>query len=86
MVCIHGIKESEIADKVSSFFPNNSTGVLGRAIRQYKGQQTWPKNALIGEDGYTAMRDILIEGSLVDGRYPYQRLVRPEFARNALSK
>ena len=83
---IDGNKESEIADKVSSFFPNNSTDVLGRAIRQYKSQQTWPKNALIGEDGYTAMRDILIEGGLVDGRYPYQRLVRPEFARNALSK
>ena len=75
--------ESAVAEKVSSFFPDNPQEVLARAIWQYKSQNTWPQNCLIGEDGYDAMRDILIDGGLVKCHHPYQRLVRPEFARNA---
>ena len=75
--------ELAIAERVSSFFPDNPQEVLARAIYQYKSQNTWPQNCLIGEDGYDAMRDILIDGGLVKCHHPYQRLVRPEFARNA---
>lgn len=77
--------ESAIAERVSSFFPDNPQEVLARAIWQYKNQNTWPQDSLIGEDGYDAMRDILIEGGLVNCRHPYERLVRPEFARNAFA-
>lgn len=77
--------ESAIAERVSSFFPDNPQEVLARAIWQYKNQNTWPQDSLIGEDGYDAMRDILIEGGLVNYRHPYERLVRPEFARNAFA-
>jgi len=77
--------ESAIAERVSSFFPDNPQEVLARAIWQYKNQNTWPQDSLIGKDGYDAMRDILIEGGLVNCRHPYERLVRPEFARNAFA-
>ncbi|MCH8310358.1 MAG: ABC transporter substrate-binding protein, partial [Chloroflexi bacterium] len=77
--------ESTIAERVLPFFPDVSQETLARAIAQYKKQETWPQDALIGEDGYDAMRDILIDGGLVTGRHPYERLVRPEFARNAMS-
>ena len=77
--------ESAIAERVSSFFPDNPQEVLARAIWQYKNQNTWPQDSLIGKDGYDAMRDILIEGGLVNYRHPYERLVRPEFARNAFA-
>ena len=77
--------ESAIAERVSSFFPDNPKEALARAIWQYKSQNTWPQDSLIGEDGYDAMRDILIEGGLVNCRHPYERLVRPEFARNAFA-
>ena len=77
--------ESAIAERVSSFFPDNPQEVLARAIGQYKNQNTWPQDSLIGEDGYDAMRDILIEGGLVNCRHPYERLVRPEFALNAFA-
>ena len=62
----------------------NYTLSLRDALPFYKDQETWPQNALIGEDGYDSMRDILIDGGLVTGRHPYERLVRPEFARNAI--
>jgi len=77
--------ESAIAERVSSFFPDNPQEVLARAIWQYKNQNTWPQDSLIGKDGYDAMRDILIEGGLVNCRHPYERLVRPEFALNAFA-
>ena len=77
--------ELAIAERVSSFFPDNPQEVLARAIYQYKSQNTWPQDTLIGKDGYDAMRDILIEGGLVSCRHPYERLVRPEFARNAFA-
>ena len=79
------IDESAIAERVLPFFPDVSQETLARAIAQYKKQETWPQDALIGEDGYDAMRDILIDGGLVTGRHSYERLVRPEFARNAMS-
>ena len=74
-----------IAEKISSFFPHYAMDTLERGIGQYKSQKTWPQNTLIGEDGYIAMRDILIEGGLVNGSYSYERLVRPEFAHKAIS-
>jgi hypothetical protein len=66
------------------FFPDVSQKLLETGIAQYKSQETWPQDALIGEDGYDSMRDILIDGGLVKGSHPYDRLVRPEFAKNAL--
>ena len=78
--------EFVIADKIASFFPEYVRGTLEKAIRQYKSQKTWPQTTLIAEDGYIAMRDILINGGLVNGSYSYERLVRPEFANNAISR
>ena len=39
---------------------------------------------LIDEQGFIAMRDLLIDGGLVKGRHPYDRLVRPDFALRAI--
>jgi NitT/TauT family transport system substrate-binding protein len=75
---------SEIAERVLPFFPDVSQKLLETGITQYKMQETWPQDALIGEDGYDSMRDILIDGGLVKGSHPYDRLVRPEFAKNAM--
>ncbi|MDP6455159.1 MAG: ABC transporter substrate-binding protein [SAR202 cluster bacterium] len=81
---VAGNDESAIAERVSPFFPDVSPETLARGIAQYKKQETWPQDALIGGDGFDSMRDILIDGGLVTGSHPYQRLVRPEFAKNAM--
>ena len=39
---------------------------------------------MIGVDGYDRMRNALIDGGLVQGRHPYNRIVRPEFAEQAM--
>lgn len=75
----------EIASRVAPFFPECPPAVLERSVSQYKALGTWSTAPAIGIDGYDAMRDILIAGGLVKHPHPYERLVRPEFARLAIS-
>ena len=81
-VASHGA--AEIADAVSPFFADRPRPQLERAIGAYKRQETWAEDPLIGEQGFTAMRDLLISGGLVKGRHRYDRLVRPDFALRAV--
>lgn len=75
---------AEVADAVSPFFAERPRPQLERAIEAYKRQETWAESPLIGEQGFTAMRDLLIDGGLVKGRHRYERLVRPDFALRAV--
>jgi NitT/TauT family transport system substrate-binding protein len=74
-----------IVQQVTSFFPETAKVVLERSIERYRQQHTWPDNPLIGEGGFTRIRDMFIAAGLVTERYPYDRLVRPEFARQAIT-
>ena len=73
-----------VVANVAPFFPGTSEVVLEHSIQRYKSQDTWAQDPLIGEDGFAALRDVLIDGGLVRGRHPYERLVRPEFAAEAM--
>ena len=73
-----------VAAMVAPFFPETDQVVVEQSIQRYREQSTWAEDPLIGEDGYLAMRDVVIEGGLVKGRHPYSRLVRPEFAFSAM--
>ena len=74
---------AEIAARVAPFFPECPPAVLERSVRQYKALETWSDTPAIGIDGYNAMRDILIAAGLVKRPHPYDRLIRPQFARRA---
>ena len=75
-----------VAQRVKPFFPAVSDTTLRASIAQYKALGTWAETPRIGVDGYDAMRQALIDGGLVRGRHPYERLVRPEFAEQAMSE
>jgi NitT/TauT family transport system substrate-binding protein len=76
---------AEIVQQVAPFFPETAAAVLERSIERYRQQQTWPDHALIGEDGFTRICEIFMAAGLVQARHPYARLVRPEFARQAMA-
>lgn len=78
--------DTEVVERVSPLFPDLSTGTLETAIHQYRMQETWPTDPKIGADGYTSMRDLMIDAGLVRERHPYDSVVRPEFARNAMDR
>lgn len=73
----------EIAGRVAAFLPGVDESVLVAGVETYKLQHTWSESPEIDRDGYSAMADVLIDGGVVKGRYPYERLVRSEFADHA---
>ena len=75
-----------VAERVKPFFPGVTDSVLQASIARYKSLEIWPETPDIGVDGYDAMRQVLIDGGLVKGRHPYERLVRPEFAEQAMAE
>ena len=77
--------ESEaVAERVQPFFAGVSDSVLQASITRYKSLEIWPDCPEIGIEGYNAMRQVLIDGGLVMAHHPYDRLVRPEFAAQAM--
>ncbi len=74
-----------VAERVKPFFIGVSDSVLQASIARYKSLEIWPDSPDIGIDGYDAMRQVLIDGGLVNAQHPYERLVRPEFAAQAMS-
>ena len=77
---------STVAERVKPFFTGVSDSVLQTSIARYKALEIWPDNPQIGIDGYDAMRQMLIDGGVVQGQHLYERLVRPEFAQQAMSE
>ena len=75
-----------VAQRVEPFFAGIPASVLQASIARYKSLEIWPKTPDIGIDGYDAMRQTLIDGGLVKAHHPYERLVRPEFAQQAMSQ
>ena len=75
-----------VAERVKPFFAGLSDSVLHASVARYKSLGIWPETPDIGVDGYDAMRQVLIDGGLVKAHHPYERLVRPEFAQQAMSE
>lgn len=77
---------SAIAERVKPFFTGIPDSVLQASIARYKSLDTWAETPAIGVNGYNAMRQVLIDGGVVQGCHLYERLVRPEFAERAMTE
>ena len=75
-----------VAEAVAGFFPGVAHTVLERSIERYAAQKTWALDPLIRENGFVAMRDVLVDGGVVRGRHAYERLVRPALALDAMGQ
>ena len=58
--------------------------LLTKAVERYKNQDTWPPDPRLGEPEYQGLQDILIAAGMVQERQPYNKVVRTEFAREAM--
>ncbi len=73
-------EHAEVVERVEPFFADLDAQLLLDFVSQYRANRTWPESAAITESSFNGMRDILIDGGMVQGRHEYDRLVRPEFA------
>ena len=75
-----------VASSVGAFFPGVDVSVIAKAVARYKEQNTWAEDPLLREDGYNALQDVLVGAGLVKSRQPYESIVRPDFAQNAIDR
>ena len=79
-------EDAEVVDQVEPFFADLDSKLLLDCVSQYRTNRTWPESAAITESSFNGMRDILIDGGMVRGRYGYDRLVRSEFAATSAER
>ena len=74
-----------VAERIAGIFPEYEREVLAESVRRYQAAGVWATNPVIGREGFDRMRDALIAGGLVRGYHPYEKVVRPEFAEQAVA-
>jgi NitT/TauT family transport system substrate-binding protein len=76
---------SEIAALIGpEYFKNVPPETIKTVIEQYKKIKIWATKPLITPDGMNRMQDLLIEGGILKARVPYDRIVNPTFAKQAM--
>ena len=73
-----------VAAIVTPFFPEVDTRLTSAAIARYKDQDTWAKDPLFREDGFDMLQEVLLQAGLIKSRQAYARIVRTDFAREAM--
>ena len=79
-------EDGEVVDQVEPFFADLDSQLLLDCVSQYRANRTWPESAAITESSFYGMRDLVIDGGMVQGRHEYDRLVRPEFAAKSAAR
>ena len=75
-----------VAAMVTSFFPEVGTRLISAAIARYRDQDTWAKDPMLREDGFDRVQEVLAQAGLIKSRQSYGRIVRTDFARNAIEE
>ncbi len=73
-----------VGQAIAPFFPDVDIELITKSVARYKSQETWPSDPYLGEPEYEGLQDILIAAGMVKERQPYTKVVRPEFARDAM--
>ena len=75
---------SAVADAIGPYFPEVEKSMIVRTVERYKAQDTWARDPLLREDGFNTLQELLIEGGIIKSRHPYERIVSPDFAQQAI--
>jgi NitT/TauT family transport system substrate-binding protein len=74
----------EIAKLVQPDFANVPPEIVLAVITEYKKVNVWAKDPLLSRDGTKRMVDLMVDGGVIKGAVPYERLVNPTFAQKAV--
>jgi NitT/TauT family transport system substrate-binding protein len=70
----------EIAEEASKLLTEDPAEVLLPGVERYLAQDTWAKDPLIRREGYQHLHDILRDGGLIKGNFPYEDQITTTFA------
>ena len=70
---------SEIAEKISEYFPDTSIEDLTEVVKRYKENDSWYKTTYITEKGFKRVQDIMKNSNKLDKKVNFNTLVNNEY-------
>jgi NitT/TauT family transport system substrate-binding protein len=74
----------QIVAVISDFFPDNDQDLLTRAVKRYKGQDTWGQNPIMTKAAFNRLQEIIYDAGELKRKVPYEKMVNTEFAMEAV--
>ena len=71
--------DSEVAEVITSYFPDTSMNDLTEVIKRYRDADSWYRTTYITEDGFDRVQDIMDNSNKLEKEAPYDKLVNNEY-------
>ena len=71
----------EIAEKISTYFPDSSINDLETMVKNYMNIDAWFDNTYISEKDFNHIEEIVSNAGELDKKAPYNKLVTTKFAK-----
>ncbi len=71
--------DSEVAEVITSYFPDTSMNDLTEVIKRYRDADSWYSTTYITEEGFDRVQDIMDNSSKLEKKAPYDKLVNNEY-------
>jgi len=84
MVWVQEHTSAEVAEAILPQFPDSDVEFLATVVQNYKDQDTWKPDLVLGEDGYDRMIDIIKTAGELEEGAPYDKVVITDFAEKAM--
>lgn len=76
---VHTHSETEIAQKIASYFPSTSKEVVSNVIKRYASIDAWSHNLKLEADGFEKLQDIMEMAGELSNRVSYDTLVTNDY-------
>lgn len=77
----HNHSAKEIAENISSYFPDSSINDLEIMVQNYIDIDAWFETTLISEDDFNHIQEIIENAGALEKTVPYDKLVTTEFVK-----
>ena len=72
----------EVADAISSYFPNAERELIITVLNRYKEIDVWNQTPYLSEDGFNLLQTIMEEAGELKQKAPYDKVVNNNFANS----
>lgn len=77
----HNHSAKEVAEKISTYFPESSINDLEIMVQNYMDIDAWFDTTYIEEKDFTHIQEIVENAGALDKSVPYDKLVNTKFAK-----
>lgn len=74
----------EIAMSCITHFPESTLTDLTKVMKRYKDVEAWAKKPLLEKENFERFMDIMEEANELDERAPYDKIITPKYANEAM--